>query len=331
MGSSDTDKDARETWEKEVLAEHRWEWHGDETAAKELERLRVLWNAAQPADDHCRKITDQIVALEICNWNLEENLLALCGAIGSQKPLTFPTGHLPSVSDERWKKMWAYYLTLRDRLSSEGRSGYGALLRICDPDGEIERHVLQMLGDRDELKELYVERFCLCLEYWLGGFFPRKPAQMTGHGAAVSAAEEEIRKRDPEGRILNAMRIHGGEWLGPCSHKAFGRYDDIIASIGAGEWHGRTHWPVDDGLRRADNIDAYLSAIDAWISGKEKPRKGGAEGPSSKIHAALGDRDAAKVFLASLLVSLLRAQVLTARSRLKARAEKEASGNADSR
>lgn len=324
MGLSDTDKDARETWEKEVFAEHRWEWHGDERAAKELERLRVLWNAAQPADDHCRKITDQIVALEICNWNLEENLLALCGAIGSKKPLTFPTGHLPSVSDERWKKMWAYYLTLRDRLSSKGRSGYGALLRSCDPNEETKRHVLRMLGDRNELKELYVERFCLCLEFWLGGFFPSDPAQMTGHGAAVSAVEEEIRKRDPEGGILNAMSIHGGEWLGPCSHKAFGRYDDIIASIGAGEWHGWTYWTVDDGLRRVDNIDAYLSAIAAWISGKETAQNGRAGGLSKDIDAALGEPDAAKSFLASLLVSLLRAQSLTARSRLKRRAEREA-------
>jgi hypothetical protein len=324
MGLSDTGKDARETWEEEVFVQHRWGWHGDDNAAEEHSRLKELWDAAQPVDASCREIVQKIAALEVCNWNLEESIMAICRGIGSKGSIELPIGHLASVSDERWKKMWAYYLTLRDRLSSKGRSGYGTLLRSCDPNEETKRHVLRMLGERNELKELYVERFCLCLEYWLGGFFPSDPAQMTGHAAAVSAVEGEISKRDPEGGLLSAMSIHGGEWLGPCSHKAFGRYDDIVASIGAGEWRGWTYWTVADGLRRVDNIDAYLSAIDAWISGKEKAQEAGAGGPAKDIHAALGELDAAKSFLASLLVSLLRAQSLTARSRLKRRAEREA-------
>jgi len=59
--------------------------------------------------------------------------------------------------------------------------------------------------------------------------------------------------------------------------------------------------------------------------------KAEAEELTGKLHAALGELDAAKIFLASLLVSLLRAQSLTARSRLKRRAEKEAKRDADSR
>jgi len=58
-----------ETWEKEVLARHRWGQHGD-LAERELSRLRPLWARIHPVDENTRKIVKQIIALEICNWDL---------------------------------------------------------------------------------------------------------------------------------------------------------------------------------------------------------------------------------------------------------------------
>ncbi len=330
MGPSDAGNEVRETWEKEIFFQHRWGWHGDAKAAEEHSRLKRLWEVAQPIGAWCRDIVQKVPALEICNWNLEESILALCRGIGSRGPVELPIGHLPSVSDGRARKVWAYCLSLRDWLPSEAPSAYAALLGLCDPEGETRRTVRRMLGERNRLKELYVERFCLCLEFWLAGYLSPGSAQMTAHAAAVSVVEEEVRNLDPDGRMLETMKGDGNGWLQPCSHKAFGRYDDIIGGIGAGEWRGWAHWSVEGGLRRADHIDSYLSAIDAWISGKEKAQEGTAGEHFSEIHAALGKRDAAKVFLASLLASLLRAQVLTARSRLKARAERKAKAGPDS-
>ncbi len=325
MPDIDRDEPVNEPWQKEVLADHRWGPHGNGRASEELTSLRKLWHAVQPLNKSCRKIVDQIIALEICNWNLEGNFLALCRAIGSKEPVQFPTGHLASVSDERWKKVWAYYLTLCNWLPREGTSSYETLLKTCDPDSAIQSRVLSLLGERNELKELYVERFCLCLEFWLRGFslLLKNSAQMRAHVAAASTVEEEIKKRDPNSRILDAMKGDGNGWLQPCSHKAFPRYDSILSSIGAGEWPGWTLPPITNRLQRIGSLEDCLAAIETWIDGQREPAKALAGECGAGIHAALGKPDPVKLFLASLLVSLLRAQILTAKSNLMKRAKRE--------
>ena len=106
-------KEARgEGWAQDVLARHRWGQHGDR-AAEEHARLCRLWAAAQPLDDTALTIVEQIVALEICNWNLEENFLALCGAIGSKRPVDHGTGHLACRHAGAW----------HGRPRSSGRAG----------------------------------------------------------------------------------------------------------------------------------------------------------------------------------------------------------------
>ena len=150
-------------WEQEVLVRHRWGQHGEE-AYSELERLRELWKAAKPMDADCEAIIDQIIALEICNWNLEESILAICEGIGNGKAVDLAIGHLTSITDGRWREVWAYYVALRSWLAGKGPNGYSALLNILDPGKEVEDRLINMLGERNELKELYVERFCLCRE-----------------------------------------------------------------------------------------------------------------------------------------------------------------------
>ncbi len=99
--------------------------------------------------------------------------MSLCKAIGAKTPPELKIGHSYSVTDERWRKVWAYYLALRKWLPSTGTfTGYEALLKVCDPEGSVQKQVSGMLGATTKLKRLYVERFCLNLEYWLGGFFP---------------------------------------------------------------------------------------------------------------------------------------------------------------
>jgi hypothetical protein len=316
-----------EAWEKEVLAEHRWGKPGGRAAA-EHERLRRMWEGIQPVDDPCRGVIDQIVALEICNWNLEGNILTLCKAIAAKHPAAEPIGHMLSFPEERWKKAWAYYLACRDWLSDrmhaasgQKLSGYETLLRMCDPDKTIRDHVSGLLGDKNELKKLYVERFCLCLEHSLGGIPSRGSAQVKAHVAAVSAIEEEIRKRDPQGRILDrAYHLaeeggYGGLFL--CHHKVFRRFDIILSSISAGQWRATMPMRGTDGFERAATIEKYVAPIESWIEGGTPAGDERGE-PGDRIYTLLGEPDETKVFLASLLVSLLRSQQVDA----KARAEK---------
>jgi hypothetical protein len=318
-GSSEEHRaSADEEWQKEVLYEHRWGWDTCR-ADKELTRLTKLWEAAQPVSQAARRVAGQIVALEICNWNLEESILELCTAIGAERPAELAIGHMGSVSEDRWREVWGYHLALRDWLACEGTSGYAAVLGVCDPQARIRTHVWRLLGDRDELKELYVERLCLCLEFWLGGLLGRESAGKKGHAAAVSAVEQEIKKLDPEGQILGAMHLEGDGRLQPCHHKVFRRYDIIISSIGAGKWRAVMPMRGTDGLERAVLLESYLSPIGAWVAGSISGRASAGDDVGDRIPALLGERNAAKVFLSSLLVSLLRAQQAPARERAERR------------
>jgi len=66
-------------------------------------------------------------------------------------------------------------------------------------------------------------------------------------------------------------------------------------------------------------VERYLAPIEAWASGGEQSPAPG-DRLSDQIQSSLGERDPAKVFLASLLVSLLRAQQLAAKQRSERRA-----------
>ena len=76
-------------------------------AERELDRLRALRDAAGELDGDCGKLVDQICTLQICNWRMEESMLALCEAIGKKQPLGDSIGHLGSMTEKRWQKAWA--------------------------------------------------------------------------------------------------------------------------------------------------------------------------------------------------------------------------------
>ena len=302
-----------EPWEEEVLARHRWGRHGPR-AQEELERLRKLRPAAGELNE---EVVNQIRSLEICNWNLGDGVLELCAAIASNTPARRPVGHMGSVSWERWRRIWGYYAGLRNWLLPERGQGYRTLSRIGDPEQTIASRLQGLLGERSELKDLYVERFCHCLDFWLSGSYPVGSAQRIAHDAAVSALEREIRARDPQGKILGAMQEEGDGALQPCHHKAFRRYDIIVSSIGAGQWRAAMPEKGDDGIGRAAMVDQLVTPVEAWIEGRALTAD--ADTVSRDIQARLGERDDTKVFLASLLASILRAQQLAARQRAESR------------
>ena len=292
----------------------------DDTVSGKLTHLRTLWKKIQPLDDACENILKSILALEICNWNLEESILNICKAIGEKRPPTIPIGHLNSITSERWKRVWAYYLALRNWLLFQRIKSYEVLQDLCDPDGLVMRKISNLLGERNQLKELYVERLCLLFEFWLGGYtaIEKKPQVITHH-AAVKAIEEEILKEDPENDILGAMKFEGDGRLQPCNHKAFRRYDIIISSIGGGKWRATMPRRGKDGLERADLLDKYLLVIESWIKDKKETGEYYRDDLHKKIYSLLREPDETKIFLASLLVLLLRPQQMAAKQLVKKR------------
>jgi hypothetical protein len=305
-------------WEDEVRAGHRWGRYGDERVGEELARLRGYADEARPLSEAAATIVEEIRSLEICNWDLENGFAALVGAIGRKEPLGRSVGHLATVTGDRWRRIWAYYLALKSWLPSVGTSSYATLLRAVDPEGKVKGRVEGMLGEKSELKELYAERFCRCLEFWLGGIPPEGSPQRTAHEPAIQALEERIRELDPEGRILDALHAEGDGRLEPCSHKAFRRYDIIVSSIGAGSWRGAMPMRGTDGFGRAALLDRLLSPVEVWIEG----RGGFAEQDAARYRetlALLGAPDPEKLFLAAFLTSILRAQALWAVKRAESR------------
>ena len=72
-----------------------------------------------------------------------------------------------------------------------------------------------------------------------------------------------------------------------------------------------------DGFERADLLASYLDPIGAWIEKGEQAALSTMLG--SEILSRLGKPDERKRFLASLLVSILRAQEIAARKRAESR------------
>lgn len=330
VSSRKTDENALdyEKWRNELISRHRWGrmkfWFGidDDKTSEELTRLRGSWETAKPLSPSSRKVMDQIIRLEVCNWRLEDSILALCKAIGEGEPVKTGIGHIASMTEERWKRIWAYYFSLRNWLPNEIGNGYELPLKNCDPDGSIQIRISDMLGERSELKALYVERLCLCLGFWLGGYYPKESAQRIAHDQAVRSLEERIGKRDLEGQILAAFKHEGDGKLNPCHHKLFRRYDIIISSIGSGLWRGAIPKDGSEGFGRAEILERYLSPIQSWIDTSHESvtdSEGKGTELTEKIHAFLGKPDNKKVFLAYLLLSLLRSQQQAARKLAQSR------------
>ncbi len=324
MFSNNSDKKREEIqdWERELLANHRWgrfkKWFPGEqisldskTASKEHAHLKNLWNKAQPLDQSCKDTLNSIIALEICNWNFENSIMNLCSAIGRKEKPTLAIGHYMSITDERWKQIWAYYLILRNWLPCEGINGYEVILNSCDPDKRIQKHILNLLGERDKLKELYVEYFCLLLESWIGIYFEKQVPQKIAHDAAVLAITKEIRKIEPKSSILKSIKRL--KLPLPCNHKAFRHYDIIISSIGANKWRATIPQRGTDGLERAALLDKYLSILEMWIKGYKRINEQYEDRLINNIHNLLGEPDDTKIFLVSLLISLLRPQQMAAK------------------
>ena len=300
-----------EQWEQEVLAGHRWQQLGDDTATIEIKQLRGLRAAVGNLSSEQQSILAQVIGPEICNWALFETISRVCSIIGSGEPDTKGTGHIATVTPERWRKIWAYYLACRQWLARQARpgAGYQAMLELCDPQGSIQHHVERLLGQRDSLKELWLERFCVCLEAWLDDLPPQGQPRKLSLEVAARSLEKRILQEESQPRVpFDMIRLDDHSILQPCHHKLFRRYDIILSSIGDGQW--RKSMPVcgTDGLDRADKLEPCLSALEQWLAAEQATAS-----PASDLHARLGQPDSFKRFAVALLVSLLRAQQISAR------------------
>ncbi len=311
--------ESSEEWVRELLAAHRWRGVSEDAAKAEMERLQALRAAAGSLDVPRQSILAQVIGPEICNWSLLETIARVCSIIGRGEPDVQGTGHLATVTPERWRQIWAYYLACRKWLVATVRLGEGfrAMLDLCDSHGTTQKHVEQLLGQQDRLKELYVERFCICLEAWLDDLLPEDHPRKLSLGASARLLEKRILAEEAQPRVpFDMIRLDDHSILQPCHHKLFRRYDIILSSIGDGQWRKSMPMRGTDGAGRADELEPYLSALERWV---ESDQPTSAFPPASDLYSRLGRPDNFKRFAVALLASLLRAQQLTARHKASQR------------
>ncbi len=161
-----------------------------------------------------------------------------------------------------------------------------------------------LLGAWTPVKSLYVERFCLTLEYWLRGWYEMTDGGVIGLRAAIAAIEQEIRRHgQADEALLQAMHPDTGA-LFPCLHKLFRRFDIILSSIGGGRW--RAGMPENGGSRaeRLATSERFLAPMAAWL--EHAPPY---DDFAATLHHDLGAHTPTKNFLVALLISLLRSQL----------------------
>lgn len=312
-----------EQWRAEVSAGHRWgqEWSElfTEGLPRELEELDELWRAAAPLDAADAAVLEQVLALEICNWRLTEGILELTAAIGAHRPSPTGIGHRKSVTPERWAVVWAHDLALRQYLwSDQPADAFTPLLEVVDPDGAVRAKVADYLGERNEVKELLVQRLLYAMG-WIVDHFPWGSTWHKAQNAGIEVIERRLQELGADPKIIERLRWHEVDGrLQPCSHKLVRRIDILVSSIGAEKWRGRIPMRGTDGLELSRVLDAHLEPIAAWL--RDDGSALAEEEPGATILRDLGEPDPAKRFLARLLHSLLTSQQIEARIKGEERA-----------
>jgi hypothetical protein len=273
LSKRDRTKQAESEWREEV----NWFYPDKETKIKEVQKLGKLWENAQPMTREELHAVRQITWLSRCNWNLEPSIRSLIEAIGRGNKAEMRIGHNFSITEDRWKKVWAYYLALKKWLPALGQyTGIPVLLDFCDPNKTIQSHIIDLLGIKTKLKELYVELFSYSLEIHLMSGGPDDLKRLIARKSAVESLTNEIKTHKYDNMILAAVQpnpetLSDGKlrWFEICHHKFFRRCDIILSSIGENEWRGTFK---DKGSEREELQELFLrysSVLDSWISNQD--------------------------------------------------------------
>jgi hypothetical protein len=301
-------KKAESEWKEAV----NWFYSEKEIKVKELQKLDELWENAQPMTDDELYSVSQITWLSRCNWNLEPSINSLIEAIGEGERAKLRIGHNYSITKDRWNKVWAYYLTLKQWLHVQGRyTGIPTLLDYCDPEHIIKSRVVGLLGKKTKLKALYVELFSYFLEFQLmGKNHPDDSAKNMATKAAVQSLINDVKKFEYDKMILASVQINPEtlsegklRWYEVCHHKFFRRCDIILSSIGENEWRGTFKERGSERKKLRELLLRYSQILDSWVSNSS-----GADELMTTLHKSLGKQTSKKIFQVSFLNAFLKGQ-----------------------
>ena len=308
LSNNDNIKKAESEWKGAV----DWFYTDEKIKTKERQKLDELWKKAQPMTSEELYVVYQITWLSRCNWNLEPIIKSLIEAIGKGEKSNLRIGHNYSITKDRWKKVWAYYLSLKKWLPIQGRyTGLTVLLEFCDPNKGIQSHIIELLGKKTKLKILYIELFCYFLEYQLMGRHPDDSAKILATNATVEFLNNEVKKYDYDEMILTAVQINPEalsegklRWYEICHHKFFRRCDIILSSIGENKWRGAFKEKGSHREELKELLLNYSLTIETWLSNQDVDDEF-----TIRNYKLLGKQTSKKLFQVSLLNAFLKGQM----------------------
>lgn len=247
-----------------------------------------------------------------CIWRYDypERIHHICKAIGSSGD-TVSRCHYQVGTDKR-DELIVYARALERWLGKRNSK------REVSPKGamedEIERRVFSMLGERDELKELLVERTLLGLANrhidcsFFGSASDKKPVALLPCYALDLPAEWRSRMRMLEDNILKKWGAKADDFLcevggaePPCHFKFIRRLEILIGSIGVLKWRGYLP-PKDSKVSgRRELTTRYLSILHAYWTGSGSGGQGSDRMLCEELFSALGESTPAKRWLIASL------------------------------
>jgi len=301
------------------------DWDDEVRFINELQRrLRKL-------DKNARILRLQIISNEQCHYKFFQNISKILEGIGRMRPRTDVLGHVPNVpgylhalEKDRIEMGKAYLrfleLWLKGKSASEAKNALPQYKRFVDS-------IYHALGERTQLKKLYVERMIISFSYpvlhWSGeadlsdvdgktvdDFGVNHPRGLEidkkiaeAKGVKLTYSESNFGNKKQFGDDMLAHIVYRGRGL--CNHKFFRHLDIMLKSIGKGEWRKDNPPRGKERAELAEKISQHVFALDSWLAEVEK-EKAIMENPDARkvieeVYDSLDERTQVKEWLVASL------------------------------
>jgi hypothetical protein len=294
-----------------------WRNVSDDSEIKEINTLEL------EAGDLSSSIRDLRVMVDFCciwRYDYPKNLIKTCRAIGQMKSLSARCHY--QIGIERGEELNAYATALKSWLEET---------QTCTNDSErkIIMEVFRILGTRNHLKKLLVERTYLNLinRYFDCSFFGYDSSEtnvpLSPFAPALQQNRLNCQRRiyELDSTIIREMGGAGYNFLGevggvepPCHFKFIRRLLILIGSIGTLKWRGYVPSiePRMKGRRELTRI--CLTALESFFRGENippgLPLDKGQKELFEKIRDLLGKSDTLKNWLVFSLYKNIKNQTL---------------------
>ncbi len=287
-------------------------WGGSDKEVKEINEMELQLGNLSP------EILDLRTMIDFCciwRYDYPERVHLICKAIGRSGD-TMSRCHYQVGTDKR-DELTAYALALKKWLKKD-KDEREVSLKDGRLKEEIELKVFSMLGEKEELKELLVERTLIVLISrhidcsFFGSDSEGKAVDIYHCHALDLPNDQNARMRKLESEIVNRLGDRAYDFLcevggaePPCHFKFIRRLEILIGSIGCLKWRGYLP-PKDSKVSgRRQLTRKYLSVLRSYWKGSPLESEWSNDDSCQALRKELfGDLGESKLYKRWLVASL---------------------------